>query len=56
MKLQTIGNVLVIRDGYTYEEANQELDIMRTRVKNGEDPEDILYEIGLEPDYIYELL
>lgn len=29
---------------------------MRTRVMDGEDPEEILGEYGLEPDYVLELL
>lgn len=29
---------------------------MRKRMFNGEDPEELLYEVGLEPDYVMDLL
>jgi hypothetical protein len=29
---------------------------MRKRVENGEDPEQVLYEEGLEPDYVFDIL
>jgi hypothetical protein len=29
---------------------------MRERMFNGEDPEELLYEVGLEPDYVMDLL
>lgn len=43
--------------GHTEEEALDIIDDMRYQVRvEGEDPEDILYVEGLEPDYIFELL
>lgn len=41
---------------YSNEEALQEINEMRNRVYLGESPEEILYEYGLEPDYIFELI
>lgn len=29
---------------------------MRARIQKGEDPEEVLYEEGLEPDYIFSLI
>ncbi len=47
--------VLMDRDGLTREEAEDLREEMRNRMYNGEDPEEILYEEGLEPDYIMDL-
>ncbi len=48
--------VFMHRDGDTREEAEERLAEMRERVAEGEDPEEVLYEEGLEPDYIFDLL
>ena len=40
----------------TLEEAQELRKEMRQRVQDGEDPEEVLYEEGLEPDYFYDLL
>lgn len=56
MALETLHQILVTRDNYTEEEARQEIKEMKIRVMNGEDPEEILYELGLEPDYVFELI
>jgi len=37
-------------------EAVAELADMRARVHDGEDPEELLHEIGLEPDYVFALI
>ena len=29
---------------------------MKERVQSGEDPEEVLYDEGLEPDYVFDLL
>ena len=41
---------------YTYEEALTLLTQMREDVFNGANPEEILYNIGLEPDYLEDLI
>lgn len=46
----------LMQDGMSYEEAIEELQDLRARRRAGEDPEELLYEIGLEPDYIWDLL
>jgi hypothetical protein len=51
-----VEKILIDRDGMTANEANAELKDMRNRVLEGEDPEEILYEIDLEPDYIFDIL
>lgn len=56
MKLESIVDILVHRDGMLRDDAENELFYMRERVAKGEDPEEVLQEIGLEPDYIFELL
>lgn len=33
-----------------------EIKDMRKRVDDGEDPEEVLYDVGLEPDYLFDLI
>ena len=44
------------RDDLTKNEAQELIDDMNDRMHDGEDPEELLYEIGLEPDYLFDLL
>ena len=37
-------------------EAKEIIKEMRQRVYKGEHPEEILFEIGLEPDYVFDLI
>ena len=37
-------------------EAREIIAEMRERVADGEDPEDVLYEYRLEPDYVFDIL
>jgi hypothetical protein len=46
----------LIRKGYDKDEANQLISEMIERVWTGEDPEEILFEEGLEPDYVFDIL
>jgi len=46
----------MIRDEMTAEEADNLIKEMKDRVISGEDPEEILHEEGLEPDYVFDLL
>lgn len=48
--------VFKVRDGMTEAEALFEIEDMKGRVLEGENPEDVLYEYGLEPDYVLDLL
>ena len=52
----SVENVLIERDGFTPEEAKEEVNEMREAVREGENPEELLYDIGLEPDYIFDLI
>ena len=48
--------IFMERDGLTKAEAIDLVREMRQRVWEGEDPEEVLYEEGLEPDYIFDLV
>ena len=55
--MSDLKTVLMTRNGYSSEEADELIEQARERVNNGEDPEDILMdEFGLEPDYVFDLL
>ena len=43
------------RRGMTDAQAREMLEEMRERVWEGEDPEEVLAEEGLEPDYVFDL-
>jgi hypothetical protein len=55
-KHSELKNVLMRRDEMTEDEADELIAIMRRRCIDGEDPEDLLYELGLEPDYIFDII
>lgn len=56
MKSEII-QILVQRDRMTVAEAQELLDECKQMVAEGQNPEDVLYdELGLEPDFIWELL
>lgn len=52
-----IIEILMNRDGLTRQQAKEVLEEMRFRIyMEGGDPETELHDIGLEPDYIFELI
>ena len=60
---EIIINILMERDGMTRAEAENELAFVQSEFmaalngQSGLDPEEVLYEyLGLEPDYIFDLL
>lgn len=55
-KLTEVEKVLIERDGLSPEEAFEQLKEMRELIYDGEDPEELLYDIGLEPDFIFDLI
>lgn len=55
-QLESVQTILMRRDGMTRDEARDAINEMRQRVMDGEDPEELLHEIGLEPDYIWDIL
>jgi hypothetical protein len=55
--MNELMKILIERDGYSISDATAEIESMRDRVVNdGENPDEILYEYGLEPDYVFDLL
>ena len=48
--------VLMDRDEMDLDEAQEEIEMMKQAVLDGQDPEEVLYEYGLEPDYVFEIL
>lgn len=52
-----VTRILMQRDGLSFEEAEEvRQEMIEAVMVYGEDPEDVLYDEGLEPDYIFELL
>ncbi len=51
-----VVKVLMERDELTKQKAEEEVMWMRNRVMQGEDPEEVLYDLGLEPDYIFDII
>lgn len=51
-----LKRVLMERDGLSDSQADADISEMMQRVADGENPEDILYEVGLEPDYIFDII
>ena len=48
--------IFMHRDKMTKREAIAQVKEMRDRVWDGEDPEEVLYEQGLEPDYVFDII
>ena len=46
----------LINQGNPIEDVDEIISSMQDDVMNGADPEEILYEYGLEPDYVMDLL
>lgn len=56
MQTLSLLTALMHSQDLTKQEAMDELNEMKERIFEGEDPEEILYEYGLEPDYFFDLL
>lgn len=55
--MQSLKTVLVNRDGISAKEADERIKELRRRFREGEDPEELLHsELGLEPDYIFDII
>ena len=52
----TLLKILMKRDNLSESEALDLISEMQQAVLNGENPEELLYDIGLEPDYIFDIL
>ena len=55
-ELESVESILMRRDGMTRAEARELISELQQRALDGEDPEELLHEIGLEPDYIWDIL
>lgn len=56
---ESIGNIekiLMRRDGMSLKEAKETVQECREAIAEGEDPEEVLNDLGLEIDYIFDLL
>lgn len=56
METLNLLQALMYSQDLTKAQALDELIEMKERMLEGEDPEEILYEYGLEPDYVFDLL
>ena len=55
--ISSLVSVLMRRDDLSQSEAEKLVNDAKRRVRNGENPEEILYEdFGLEPDYFFDLV
>jgi hypothetical protein len=55
--MDSLLQVLMRRDEMTRAEALEEIRDIKKRIREGEDPEEILHEeYGLEPDYVMDLI
>lgn len=54
--METLLEVLMQRDGYSKSEALAEINAWRKDVSEGSNPEEVLFDNGLEPDYVFDLL
>lgn len=51
-----LEKVLVDSGGYSAAEAHEIQIEMANRVLEGENPEEVLYDYGLEPDYVFDII
>ena len=55
--MNKIVAILMARDGMTREEAEALVAECRQMIYEGEDPTEVLqYELGLEPDYVFDII
>ena len=54
--MDLLVKTLMRRDGLSKSEALELIYELRDEVMGGADPEEVLYSIGLEPDYVFDLL
>lgn len=56
MKITDLHKAIMSRDSVTAEEADVLVQELREMVIHGEDPEEVLFDEGFEPDYIFDIL
>lgn len=52
----TLRDALIQSGRATEKTVDKKIESMKARVRKGADPEKLLYAIGLEPDYVIDLL
>jgi len=53
--MESLREVLMYRDQLTQDQADDVIREAQLAVREGEDPEEVLKELGLEPDYVIDL-
>ena len=54
--MSELHQALISREDMSFEEADEIVQEMKERVREGENPEDVLFEEGFEPDYFYDII
>jgi hypothetical protein len=55
--MESLREVLMRRDRLSGEETDEMIEYAKSRVDNGDDPEEVLRdEFGLEPDYVFDIM
>lgn len=54
--MESLKQVLMRRDGLTASEADDQIADMTNDILEGADPEEVLLGVGLESDYIFDLI
>lgn len=56
MELTELHLAIMSRDGCSESEADEMVQEMKERWREGEDPEELLFEYGFEPDYYQDII
>jgi len=56
MVITDLHKAIMSRDGVSAEEADVLVQELKDQVLDGENPEEVLYDEGFEPDYIFDIL
>jgi len=54
--IKELLNALQVGQGMSRKEAIETIKDMMVQVREGADPEELLYDVGLEPDYVFALM
>jgi len=54
--MNRVVGILMARDGKTEQEAIDDVVEMRNMITEGSDPEEVLSDWGLEPDYVFDII
>lgn len=54
--MSELEKALVGREDCSLSDAREIIDEMQDRISDGEMPDDVLYDYGLEPDYVFDLI